>query len=99
MRKGELLTAYLGKIEVAIEGGFSLISKGFMVEIVGIGGNVPRQSISIWELSYQSLEMANNVFDSCFGITSEQAAKIDSAKGILKTPVDIKYKKEGSLAQ
>jgi len=99
MRKSGLLTAYFGKVEVAIEGSFSLISKGFMVEIVGIGGNVPRQSISIWELSFQSLEMAESVFDSCFGITSEQAAKIDSAKGILKTPVEIKYEKEGSLAQ
>ena len=98
MNKNELMMAYFGKIEVTIEGGFSSPAIGYMVEIIGIEGNVPRRSISIWELSYRNFEMAKNVFKSCFGITPEQAVEIDRKKGVLKTPINFLKHREEVLA-
>lgn len=94
---GCLLKAYFGNHEVVVEGGFCHPTKGHEVEIVGTETNVPRQSVSVWELHYANVEMAKNVFQICFRCTPEQARDKDKKKGVLKTPLKI-TKKEMALA-
>jgi len=86
MDKG-LLKAYFGNNEVAVSGGFQHPTKGHEVEIAG--ENVPRRSVSIWELNYNSLESAHAVFKSCFNCSPEVARDKDRKKGVLITPVKI----------
>ncbi len=89
MKESGLLTAYFGTSEVVVAGGFNHPVKGHVVEIVGTETNIPRQSISIWELHYASIEMARNTFATCFKCTPEQARDKDQKKGVLKTPLNL----------
>lgn len=98
MNKNGLLKAYFGNHEVIVEGGYCHSTKGHEVEIIGIDTNIPRQSISIWELCYASLETAKNVFAVCFNRTPEQAVEIDRKKGVLKTSPNLVKKREMALA-
>lgn len=90
-----LLKAYFGNNEVAVEGGFQHPIKGHEIEIVG--ENVPRRSISVWELNYRNIDDATKVFQKCFSCTPEQARNKDRAKGVLKTPEPIKIRQTTAM--
>jgi hypothetical protein len=98
MNKSDLLRAYFGSNEVIVEGGFCHSTKGHEVEIIGIENNIPRQSVSVWELHYADIEKAKNVFLTCFNLTPEQARDIDRKKGIPKTPLNLLKKRELAFA-
>ena len=95
---GNLIKAFFGNNEVNVSGGFQHPTKGHEVEIIGLDSNVPRQSISVWELNYRNIDDAREVFKKCFSCTPEQARNKDRAKGVIKTPEPIKIKKTAMLS-
>jgi hypothetical protein len=77
------LTAFWNKEAVDIHGGYQHPEKGYFVEVSSARNEkIPRQSISVWELSHHSEQTADAIFREVFGVPPMAAIKIDRKKGL-----------------
>jgi len=86
--------------KVDIVGGFQHQETGHHIEITSsTNESIPRQSISIWKLSFGSKKEAERIIRRHFGRSLEKAQVIDHAKGIAVDALEIKiFKEEAAVA-
>jgi len=76
-----IVTAIFHRCAVTVEGGFQHPQKGMFVEI--FSKKIPRQSVSVWTLTYTNEAEADAFFEILFGVPYDEAMRIDEKKGVV----------------
>lgn len=92
-------TAFWAEKEVDIHGGYQHPEKGCFFEISSpYNKTIPRQSVSVWDLSYSDERAANIIFREALGMPVVVAMIIDKEKGLKEESLVIKIKQAQETA-
>ncbi len=84
MKKEGRMWAYFQGQKVELVGGYKHPQRGLFVEVKG--ESLPRQSISVWELEFDSPKEANQSFKKMFNLSVKQAKKINQKQNSTSLP-------------